>query len=70
MTFNEFSKASGGLNPTFSSHFFSSAELPFAKTSGMVTGDAPISYWSIFPQSPGTFPEVFAKGKSAQFPRS
>ena len=36
------------------------ANLTFAKASGIVTGDAPVSYWPIFPLSPVTFPEVFA----------
>ena len=44
------------------------AELAFAKISGIVTGDAPVSYWTIFPLSPITVPEVFAKVNSAQFP--
>ena len=42
------------------------AELAFAKNSGIVIGDAPVSYWSIFPLSPVTVPEVFAKVNSAQ----
>ena len=36
------------------------AKLTFAKASGFVTGDAPVSYWPIFPLSPVTVPEVFA----------
>ena len=36
------------------------AKLTFAKASGIVTGDAPVSYWPIFPLSPVTVPEVFA----------
>ena len=36
--------------------------------SGIVTGDAPISYWSIFSLSLATVPEVFAKVHLAQFP--
>ena len=39
-------------------------------TSGIVTEDALLSYWSIFPLSPVTVPEVFAKVNSAQFPFS
>ena len=35
---------------------------------GIVTGDAPVSYWSIFLLSLATVPEVFAKVNSAQFP--
>ena len=37
----------------------------FAKTSGIVTGDAPVSYWPIFP---ATVPGVFARVNSTQFP--
>ena len=37
-----------------------------ASVSGIVTGDAPVSYWSIFLLSLAT--EVFAKVHSAQFP--
>ena len=44
------------------------AELAFAKNPGIVIGDAPVSYWSIFPLSLVTVPEVFAKVNSAQFP--
>ena len=33
---------------------------------GIVTGEAPASYWLTFP--PVTVPEVFAKVNSAQFP--
>ena len=36
--------------------------------SGIVTGDAPVSYWSIFSRSLTTVPEVCAKVNSAQFP--
>ena len=36
--------------------------------SGIVTGTAPISYWSMFSRSLATVPEVFGKVKSAQFP--
>ena len=36
------------------------AKLTFAKASGIVTGDAPVSYWPIFPLSSVTVPEVFA----------
>ena len=35
---------------------------------GIVTGDSPVSYWSIFPLSLVTIPEVFAKVNSTQFP--
>ena len=35
------------------------AKLTFAKASGIVTGDAPFSYWPFFPLSPVTVPEVF-----------
>ena len=47
-------------------------ELAFEKTAGIVgtsgildTGDAPVSYWSIFSLSPIRDPEVFAKVNSA-----
>ena len=43
------------------------ADLTVVTTSGIVTEDALLSYWSIFPLSPGTVPEVFAKINSAQF---
>ena len=36
--------------------------------SGIVTDDAPVSYWPIFSQSLETGPEVFAKVNSAHFP--
>ena len=36
--------------------------------SGIVTDDAPVSYWPIFSQSLETVPEVFAKVNSAHFP--
>ena len=36
--------------------------------SGIITGDAPVSYWSIFSLSLVTVPEVFAKVNSPQFP--
>ena len=39
-----------------------------AIVSGIVTGDASVSYWSIFSLSPATVPEVFAKANSPQFP--
>ena len=40
----------------------------FANTSGIVTSDVLVSYWPIFPLSPVTVPEVFAKVNSTQFP--
>ena len=43
------------------------AQLTFAKTSGIVKGDAPVCYWPIT-LSPVTVPDVFAKVNSAQFP--
>ena len=43
-------------------------ELAFAKTFGIVTWDAPVSYWPIFFLSLVTVAEVFAKVNSAQFP--
>ena len=39
-----------------------------AIVSGIVTGDAPVSYWLIFPLSPKTVQEAFAKVSSAQLP--
>ena len=38
-----------------------------AIVSGIVTGDAPVSYWPIFFLSLVTVPEVFARVNSAQF---
>jgi len=35
---------------------------------GFVTGDLPVSYWSIFPLSLVTVPEFFAKVNLTQFP--
>ena len=42
--------------------------MRLAINSGIVTGDAPISYWLIFLLSPVTAAEFFAKVNSAQFP--
>ena len=39
-----------------------------AIVSGIVTGDAPVSYWPIFSLSLVTVPKVFAKVKLAKFP--
>ena len=39
-----------------------------AIVSGIVTGDAPVSYWPIFSLSPVIVPEVFTKVKLAKFP--
>ena len=39
-----------------------------ASVSRIVTGDAPVCYWSVFPLSKVTAPEVFEKVNSAQFP--
>ena len=39
------------------------AEIRPAVVPGIVTGDAPVSYWPIF-----HYPQVFAKVNSAQFP--
>ena len=36
--------------------------------SGIVSGDAPLSYWPIFSLSLVTVPEAFAEGNLAQFP--
>ena len=44
------------------------AETHPAVISGIVTGDAPVSYWPIFSPVPiVTVPEVFAKVNSVQF---
>ena len=44
------------------------AEVRPAVVSGIVTGDASVSYWpSFLPLSPVTVPDVFAKVYSAQF---
>ena len=45
------------------------AELAFAKTSGIVTGHAPVCNWPIFSLSQVAVPEVFAKVNSAPSPR-
>ena len=45
----------------------SADEMRLAIVSGMVTGDAPVSYWPIFSLSLVTVLEGFAKAKSAQF---
>ena len=55
-----------------SNHYFrnnkeTGAEKCPAIVSGIVTGDAPVSYWPIFSQSLVTVPEVFMKVKSAKF---
>ena len=39
-----------------------------AMVPGIVTGDAPVSYWPIFFLSLVTDPEVIARVNSAQFP--
>ena len=44
------------------------AEMHLAIVSGMVTGEAPISYWSISPLTLVTVPEVFANVNWTQFP--
>ena len=38
-----------------------------AIVSGIVTGDAPVSYWLVFSLSPVIVPEVFANVNSAPF---
>ena len=45
----------------------SADEMRLALVSGMVTGEAPVSFWPIFSLSLVTVPEGFAKVKSAQF---
>ena len=44
------------------------AEMRLAIVSGMVTGEAAISYWSISPLTLVTVPEVFANVNWTQFP--
>ena len=44
------------------------AEMRPASVSGIVTGDATISYWPVFLPFPVTLPDVFAKNNSTQFP--
>ena len=44
------------------------AEMCPASVSGMVTGEAPVSFWPISPLVLVTVPDVFAKVKSTQFP--
>ena len=45
------------------------AEMRYAIVSGIVTGDAPVSYWPLFfSLSLVTVPEVFAEVSSVQFP--
>ena len=39
-----------------------------AIASGIVTGGTPVSYWSVFPLSLVTVPEVFVEVNSTQFP--
>ena len=43
------------------------AEIYLANVSGIVTGETPVSYCSIFSLSLVTVPEAFAKVNSAQF---
>ena len=51
------------------SFYSSRSSYFFAKTCGIITGDAPVSYWPIFsPLSPVIVSEVFAKAHSAQLP--
>ena len=45
------------------------AEMCLPSVSGIVTGDAPVSYWPILSLYLVTVPEVFAKVNSAQSPR-
>ena len=44
------------------------AEMRLAIVSGIVTGNAPVSYWPFFSLSLVIIPEVFAKVNSTQFP--
>ena len=44
------------------------AEICPAIVSGIATGDASFSYWSIFAFTPVTVPEVLARVNSIQFP--
>ena len=41
--------------------------MPHAIVSGIVAGEAPISYWPFFPASPETVPEVSAKLNASSF---
>ena len=43
-------------------------DMRHAIVSGIVTGEAPLSYWPISPLALVTVPEVFAKVNSTQFP--
>ena len=44
------------------------AEIHLGIASGIVTGDAPVSYWPTFSMSLVRFPEVFAKVNLTHFP--
>ena len=44
------------------------AEMRPASVSGIVTGDAPVSYWPVSLPFPVTVPDGFAKNNSTQFP--
>ena len=44
------------------------SELAFAKTSGIVARNAPLSYWPFFPLYLKTVPEAFPKVHLANFP--
>ena len=50
-------------------HFRNEGETgsSFVKTSGIVIGDSPVSYWPIFPLSLVTVPDVFARVNPTQF---
>ena len=53
---------------TFGNEKGAGAEILPAMVSGIVAGDAPVSYWPIFFFVPGTVPEVCAKVNLTQFP--
>ena len=59
-----FSSVSGRRNSDTLETKRTRAEMRRAIVSGIVTGDAPVSYWSVFPV---TVPRVIAKVNSAQF---
>ena len=56
----------GGIHH-FRSEKRTGAEMPHAIVSGIVAGEAPISYWPFFPASLETVPKVFAKLNASSF---
>ena len=45
-------------------------ELTFAKTSGIFTGDSPVSYWPIFSPVPINIPRSLCDSQLGPFPFS